>query len=844
MNRSEKILVALGNSYFELEAEKKLKKSIPRILGYLGEATNVDRVYIFKNHYDENGAFCMSYKFEWNAESVSPQIDFEYLQSLPWAIFPEIEQSLRENRVINENVKNTKNQDFYQAMVEQGILSYLFVPIFSGNYFWGYIGFDNCSEERQFSNDQASALHAFASTLGTKLLANTQKRRLLKAHQNYSLLVNNINEVVFITDHEGKLSYINQAWERISKYSIKESLGKPLAYFFTTGKEDLALIDIKENPNPSFTIFEKDLILKTKGEESLWVKLKGKLNSKESNNQKNILGTIINIHSQKLAEEDSKKLNKLLQAVNEAQLTFFEQEDFYSLMNALLENLLSITGSSFGFTGEVLYDEQGSPYLKSHTITNISWSKETQIFYKENFRVGIEFRNLNTLFGHSLRTGEVVISNDCASDPRSGGTPEGHPPLKRYLGIPVFKGTEFLGLMGFANRETDYLEEDVKFLEPIISSYANFIKAIRINRKRKEADSMYRLISENSGDIIAVHDFDMTFKYVSPSIEKVTGYSPEELIGKKPQQVFGIIAEPIFESEDFEKRVFPHVHKISGKTVFLEILGSVLYDEKGMPIGKVATARDVTERELILDELRVAFEKEKDLNKLKSRFISMISHELKTPLSTITSSIELLKFGLEIPKGEDPEGKQKRHIDRIHSQVNRLTRIISDILTLENYSNNNAPSYVEKINLNKFIESLIEDCFKIGDTPQINLKLPDEELIVNIDSAGLSHIIKNIVENALKYSSETNKKPVLKLLHYEKYFKIEVQDYGLGIPEEEKKYIFDSFFRAKNVENLRGTGLGLNIVQEFVKKLGGKVEFKSKVGKGSVFTIKLPFRKT
>ena len=164
---------------------------------------------------------------------------------------------------------------------------------------------------------------------------------------------------------------------------------------------------------------------------------------------------LIRKFEEKSAEEKAGKLNELLQAVNETQISFFMQDDFNSPLDTLLSKILSLTGSKFGFIGEVLYDENHQPYLKSHTLTNIAWSKETQEFFDQHYRTGIEFRNLNTLFGESLKTGEVVIANKAYEDHRRGGTPPGHPKLEKYLGVPVYKGNEFLGLMGFANKEED-----------------------------------------------------------------------------------------------------------------------------------------------------------------------------------------------------------------------------------------------------------------------------------------------------------------------------------------------------------------------------------------------------
>jgi len=209
MNRSANILGAIGESYHILQSNSNLKDAIPYILYFLGSSSEVDRIYIFKNHFAEDRELLFSYKFEWCAEGVAPQIDSEFLQNAPWSIYPSIQARLSGNEVINELVKDTDNKDFYESMSEQGILSYLFVPIFSGDFFWGFIGFDNCKSEDLFTNEQASALHAFASTLGNTILVRRQQKRLLKSQKHYQFLVNNINDVVFKYDLKGNLHFLH-----------------------------------------------------------------------------------------------------------------------------------------------------------------------------------------------------------------------------------------------------------------------------------------------------------------------------------------------------------------------------------------------------------------------------------------------------------------------------------------------------------------------------------------------------------------------------------------------------------------------------------------------------------
>jgi PAS domain S-box-containing protein len=386
-------------------------------------------------------------------------------------------------------------------------------------------------------------------------------------------------------------------------------------------------------------------------------------------------------------------------------------------------------------------------------------------------------------------------------------------------------------------------------LEPLISGYANLIQAIRIQRRKKEsdkmrkhADDMYRLLSENTGDIIALHDLDMCFKYVSPSIEKVLGYTPAEVLGKSPLEVFGV--------PDVKKQVggqlkvvFPHKHKTNGTTVYLEVLLKQLEDENGNVFSILATSRDVTEREMSIKELKKAIIKERELNQLKSRFISMTSHEFRTPLSTIMSSTELLRLISE--KGDKTISKEqlKAHLDRITNQINRLDNVINDVLILEKNEQGKIKTNSQPIYIIGFISSLISEINEDKNrSKKVCLYFPENEKLIYSDSVWLTHIIKNIVENALKYSLPNSLAPELTLSYKASGIEITIKDYGVGIPQEDQKYIFDSFFRAKNVSNIKGTGLGLSIVAEFVKKLRGKIKFKSEIGKGSEFIIQLPYK--
>lgn len=232
-----------------------------------------------------------------------------------------------------------------------------------------------------------------------------------------------------------------------------------------------------------------------------------------------------------------------------------------------------------------------------------------------------------------------------------------------------------------------------------------------------------------------------------------------------------------------------------------------------------------------------ALDAEKELNELKSRFISMASHEFRTPLTTISSSANLIERYDET----EQQPKRQKHVDRIRSSVRNLTNILNDFLSLEKLESGKINLNMEWFDPNPFLAELEED-FSLNLKEGQNLKVCRDQTLPKIysDPHLLKNILINLLSNAIKYSPEGKTIEVRAWVKKDKALEIAVKDQGMGIPKNEQKNLFKRFFRANNVANLQGTGLGLNIVRRYVGLLSGHITFVSREGKGSTFTVTLP----
>jgi PAS domain S-box-containing protein len=234
-------------------------------------------------------------------------------------------------------------------------------------------------------------------------------------------------------------------------------------------------------------------------------------------------------------------------------------------------------------------------------------------------------------------------------------------------------------------------------------------------------------------------------------------------------------------------------------------------------------------------ELSEALNKEKELNEIKSRFVSMASHEFRTPLSTILSSATLVS---KYPSADEFD-KREKHIRRIKDSVAHMNELLEDFLSLGKLEEGKVSIVISKFNVKDFVDDVIDEMKAHLKTGQEIMPAYGGDDLFTTDKRMLKNILFNMLSNAIKFSPE-GRQIMIHAINSRQKLTIAIKDEGIGIPEEDQSHLFSTFFRAKNVSNIQGTGLGLPIVKRYVKLLGGEIELSSKLNEGTIITIKLP----
>jgi PAS domain S-box-containing protein len=333
--------------------------------------------------------------------------------------------------------------------------------------------------------------------------------------------------------------------------------------------------------------------------------------------------------------------------------------------------------------------------------------------------------------------------------------------------------------------------------------------------------------------------------YANPAFEYITGYSLEEVIGRNCRFLQGADTnQPEIKELSIAIRqarnctVILRNYRKDGSLFWNELSVSPVFDTDGNCTHYVGIQNDITERMQAEEELRTALEKEKELNELKSRVVTMISHEFRTPLSTILSSSELL----EHYRHKWAEEKQLSHVHRIQVAVKHMTNMLNDVLVIGKAEVGKLDFKPVPLDLVEYCRYLVEELqFDINTQDAIAFSCEYESIPCCMDEKLLGYILRNLLSNAIKYSPNGSTVKFSLTCREERAI-LEIQDQGIGIPQEDLPYLFESFHRATNVGNIQGTGLGLTIVKKCTDLHQGEIFVTSEVGIGTKFTVALPLK--
>lgn len=373
----------------------------------------------------------------------------------------------------------------------------------------------------------------------------------------------------------------------------------------------------------------------------------------------------------------------------------------------------------------------------------------------------------------------------------------------------------------------------------------NITKLTKSIKQLEESEEKFRQLAENINDVFWIRENDRIL-YVSPAYEKIWGSKREALYKDGNEFIEGIHKEDrdrvieAMRNDNFTKLgKFDQEYRVVNKNGEVRWLWARTYpvhvDGESMK-RTVGVAEDITLRKKAEEEIHLALEKATELSELKSRFISMVSHEFRTPLSTISLSSELLEaFG-----DSEPPEERKKHFKSIEKSIDYLTELLDDVITINRADAGRLSSKIEEVDIINYCRTLVEETMQSFQThPNIMFDSSKETYNITTDVKLIRHIITNLVSNAIKYTPD--EKNVLVFVNIRNTsFEIKVKDEGIGIPFRDQKELFQPFFRAKNTSNIPGSGLGLAITRRFVELIGGDITFNSKVGVGSEFTVIVP----
>ena len=399
------------------------------------------------------------------------------------------------------------------------------------------------------------------------------------------------------------------------------------------------------------------------------------------------------------------------------------------------------------------------------------------------------------------------------------------------------------------------IEDRTKMLKETLEALEN------TQQETTKALNFQKAILNHAGACIIATDTHGVVQLFNSTAEEYLGYSKSEVIDQVNVVQFHLASEIQAKAAAFSREIgktvtpdfnvlsaksmddLPNEHewtyvRKNGTTFTVSLNVTTLRDAQNSISGFLGVAVDISEIKKYQNSLQVALEKEKQLGDLKSRFVTMASHEFRTPLSTILSSVSLIDKYTSV---EDLE-KREKHVKRIKSAVGNMKDILEDFLSLGKMEEGKIqlnPELLAPAELRDELEAVIQEMQRLTKPSQQITHTFTVTEDCNVDRKMLRHIMTNLISNAIKFSPEGSSVDV-SCENKKNELAFTIQDTGIGISEADQKHLFERFFRAENASNIQGTGLGLHIISRYLDLVNGHIELASKLNKGSTFIVHIP----
>ncbi len=843
------------------------EEAINNVLPYLGEVTRVSRVYIFQNEQADASLMLTSQRYEWTATGITPQIDNPQLQqlSLEQAGFAGWEEKLQQNHIIVGHIHQF-SPAVQTLLAAQHIASILIIPIFVPRSCWGFIGFDACYVEREWSSVEIDALRAVANMLGATIHRQQAEQALRESEARYRSIFENATLGMFRTTLEGRLLVANPALAHILGYSSIEELYAAVSdvsmlYVQPAQRTQIVrcIVEQQGRVNVEVDLYRRD------GREII-VNLNIWAARDERGSVLFLEGFIEDISERKRIEAERLLNEERLESLyNLSQMRVASDEE---IIKYALEEGVRLTSSRVGYLHFVDADQMNM-YL-------CFWSQDVLEFCIAD---GTSHYPLDKagIWMDCVYQKKPVIHNDYQQLPHKQGYPEGHFPIIRHMSIPVFDGDKVIAVAGVGNKEELYDESDVRQLYLFMNDMWIVLEHKHAEERLRESEELYRSLISASPDGIVSTDLSGTIVFESPVAARMFGFDdPADVVGRNVfefivpndhQRAKANIQRLVYgDTIGFEE--YRVLHR-DGSLFDIEVNGELLRDADGVARGFVFVCRDVTERKGMMQELAA---KSADLeqalrhshalaeaadaaNRAKSVFLANMSHELRTPLNAI------LGFAQLMTRDPDLTHEQQANLEIILDSGEHLLSLINDVLDLSKIEAGRITFQPQNFDLYRLLETL-EEMFRLRATEnRLTLRVEYSSSVpqyVQTDQGKLRQVLQNLLGNAIKFTQAghvvlrvapgrvldqdhtlASQLPVDTPFMQEIYF--EVEDTGPGIFITDIDRVFDPFVQiGHGDEPQEGTGLGLSISRQFVRLMGGDLTLCSTPGSGSRFYFQIP----